>query len=80
MKVADRNDNRGLLYDGTVLRLMEALFVQSTDPADEGWQQVTNYDAWTHPDTGDVISGHRMRVALKAGLVPRGPLAERPWL
>lgn len=76
----DRHDNLGLLHDGTVLGLLDSFFIKSTNPADEGWQQVGGYDAWSHPETGCVVSGHQMRVSLLVGVVPRSQQTYGPWL
>ena len=65
-----------LAYDG----LQESFFVVGTDPADEGWVQVNRYDAWSHPETGCVLSGHQMRMAIRVGLVPRSQATGGPWL
>lgn len=76
----DRNDNQGLLRDGTILGLLDSFFVKGDHPSVEGWQQVMAYDAWSHPETGCVISGHQMRTAARAGYIPRSQNTGGPWL
>lgn len=62
-------------------QMLDGFFVKGKVPADEGWVQVPAYDAWTHPETGCVVSGHQMRLAVWTGYVPRSQMThDVPWL
>jgi hypothetical protein len=68
--------------ESDVTLLLDAFFhpKDSGTPQYWGWQHVSGYDAWTHEDTGEVVTGHQMRMSFRMGLVPKASLSDKPWL